>query len=361
MKHINELQDVLFQFFKWNKARIACLAQILQALFCVKTVNLTKIASAFQVKAKEESAYRRIQRFFKIFNFDISSIVSFVLTIFPLQGKYILILDRTNWKWGKKHINILMLSCAYLGIGIPLLWIVLDKGGNSSKDDRVCLIHRALEKFGVERIEALLADREFIGEPWFRFLIEYNIPFVIRIKQGFMAGGIRNGYDIPVKMLIKNMGKNKTLINYPIVLWGLSLYVLIRCSKKAKEPMIVVSNRLFKNPIILYRRRWEIETLFGCLKTRGFCMEDTHMTDNHKIEKLVFVLTIGFCWAYKMGSLQVKQKTISLKAHGRKAKSIFRIGVDLIRSSLFSIVQNFNKFICMLACLTNLKSMRSSL
>ena len=43
--------------------------------------------------------------------------------------------------------------------------------------------------------------------------------------------------------------------------------------------MIVVSNVEFENPLGMYRRRWEIETLFGCLKTRGFRMEDTHMVD----------------------------------------------------------------------------------
>ncbi len=83
------------------------------------------------------------------------------------------------------------------------------------------------------------------------------------------------------------------------------------------------------------------------------------MTDSNKIEKLVFILAIGFCWAYKMGSLQVKKKPISLKAHGRKAKSIFRLGLDLIRSSLLSIAQNFNKFIYVLTCLSNLKSLKS--
>ncbi len=40
--------------------------------------------------------------------------------------------------------------------------------------------------------------------------------------------------------------------------------------------MIVVSNVIFHNALFLYRRRWEIETMFECLKTRGFRMEDTH-------------------------------------------------------------------------------------
>lgn len=42
MKQVSELQKTLFHFFDWNKARLECLVQILQALFAVRTVNLTQ-------------------------------------------------------------------------------------------------------------------------------------------------------------------------------------------------------------------------------------------------------------------------------------------------------------------------------
>jgi len=95
------LQNTLSHFFDWNKARLHCLVQILQALFAVRTVNLTQIAAAFRTQVKEESSYRRVCRFFTDFSFDMSSIVLLILRLFPLDNKYLLILDRTNWKWGK--------------------------------------------------------------------------------------------------------------------------------------------------------------------------------------------------------------------------------------------------------------------
>ena len=54
---------------------------------------------------------------------------------------------------------------------------------NSCTEDRIAILRRAIERFGAEKIEALLADREFIGKEWFDFLIANKIPFVIRIKQ----------------------------------------------------------------------------------------------------------------------------------------------------------------------------------
>ena len=199
MKHISELQTTLSDFFDWHKARLNCLVQILQALFTVRTVNLTQIAAAFKTSAKEESSYR-------------------------------------------------------------------------------------------------------------------------------------------------------------VILWGHSLYISVERRKGAKEQMIVVSNVKFESPLALYRRRWEIETLFGCLKGRGFRMEDTHMVDADKIERLLFVLVIGFCWAYRTGDIKAQEIPIEVKAHGRKARSLFRVGLNWIRRAIFRDM-NLREFRLVLSCFTRSQPM----
>lgn len=346
MKHISELQDTLSGFLNWNKARLNCLVQILQALFAVKTVNLTQIAAAFQNNAKDESSYRRVCRFFTGYSFDMSVIVILVLHLFPLGDKYLLILDRTNWKWGKTPINILMLSVAYLGISIPLFWVVLDLEGSSCTVDRISILKRVVDRLGSEKIEALLADREFVGKEWFQFLVTKKIPFVIRIKRNSVVK-LNDSSTFLVGRLCKLLGKKK-IVDYPVNLWNQSLYVSIERRKGAKESMIVVSNLKFDSSLKMYRRRWEIETLFGCLKTRGFRMEDTHITDPDKIEKLMFVLAIAFCWAYRSGDLRAAEKPIELKAHGRRARSLFREGLNWIRRFVFGkgSVEEFRKLLC---------------
>jgi len=59
---------------------------------------------------------------------------------------------------------------------------------------------------------------------------------------------------------------------------------------------------------------------------------------------MIFILTIAFCWALKTGEIQAKKVPIKIKAHGRKEKSIFRLGFDLIRSSIFRISYQLEKF-----------------
>lgn len=353
MNRANELQKVLSQSFAWHKARISCLTQILQALICARTVNLTQLSTFFQSGAKQESSYRRIRRFFSEFSFDITAIIPLILTLFSLKGQLILILDRTNWKWGKKDINILLLSVAYRGIGIPLFWSVSDSAGTSSTSERIAILKKVLQQIGHRRIQAFLADREFIGEEWFRFLKKAKIPFVIRIKKNTVAGGIRDFYQIPILELWKNRGRFQSIRNHPVLIWGHFLYVSIYQAKGAKEPMIVVSNKEFSDAVGLYRRRWEIETLFSCLKTRGFRMEDTHMTAPEKIEKLLFVLAIAFCWSYKLGVIKDAERAICRKPHGRLSKSLFRVGLDWLRSVVLSIENKIDEFREILKSLSN--------
>ena len=64
MKHICELQNILEQYFNWNKSRLTVLVNLLIGLFVIRTVNLSEQALVLSSKAQISSNYKRIQRFF---------------------------------------------------------------------------------------------------------------------------------------------------------------------------------------------------------------------------------------------------------------------------------------------------------
>ena len=89
-----------------------------------------------------------------------------------------------------------------------------------------------------------------------------------------------------------------------------------------------------------YGKRWQIETLFSCLKGRGFHFEDTHVTNRRRIKSLLVVLVIAFCWAHRVGEWQHENVcAIKVKKHQRLEKSIFRLGLDTISECLFKLIQ----------------------
>ena len=72
-------------------------------------------------------------------------------------------MDRTNWKYGCKNINYLVISIAWQGSSIPIVWICLMKsGGNSNTEERITLMKRLLELIPAEKIDSLLADHTLI-------------------------------------------------------------------------------------------------------------------------------------------------------------------------------------------------------
>jgi hypothetical protein len=84
--------------------------------------------------------------------------------------------------------------------------------------------------------------------------------------------------------------------------------------------------------------------LFGCLKGRGFKLEETRVVGYLRIKKLLVLPVIAFCWAHKVGDWKHDcVLPIKIKTHQRKAQSIFRYGLDCIRSELFNTFSRSNK------------------
>ena len=325
--HINELSKILNQYFNFNKARSDCFAQLVIAMVTVKTVNFSHLATSFMTQALTESCYKRIQRFFRFLKFDPCAVTSMVIALFDLKNKKLkLALDRTNWKFGKLDINILMLTVAHRGIALPLMWSCLPKKGNSNTSERIGLIKRILLLIGSENIDCLLGDREFVGAEWIKWLDEQNIRFLFRIRNNSLLEGL-----IPVDVFFRNLSPKKKVKNGKTILWGRTVYLSTRWSYNKDELVTIISNRKFHRPFKTYQKRWEIETFFGCLKKRGFCFEDPHLTHLVRIEKLICVLTVAFVWSHLVGEKKEEELPIKIKSHGRKAKSLFRYGFDELR------------------------------
>lgn len=73
-----------------------------------------------------------------------------------------------------------MLGVSYKGVAFPLLFSMLDKRGNSNCQERI-----DSELFGINCIDCLMADREFVGDHWIEYLNENRIRYYIRIRNNF--------------------------------------------------------------------------------------------------------------------------------------------------------------------------------
>jgi len=335
MKPTNKLKEILAVNLSWDKRRIDCFVKMLIAIMAVQTVNLTRLANYMGEKSRISSRYRRLQRFFQHCEINYNTVAIFIIKLFGFdQTQYYLTIDRTNWKWGKKDINVLFLGIVYKGAAIPIYWLPLNHRGNSNTKQRIALIKRFVSRFGSGNILGLLADREFVGQDWFKWLEREKIPFFIRVKQDAISTNAR-GLEVDIDGLFHGVKKGeKRILEGKRLIYKNQLYLSGTLGEKG-ELVIIVSNKNTGESIENYYHRWEIENLFQCLKNRGFRFEDTHMTSRIKIKKLIVLLAIAFCWAHKTGEWRCNnEKQIKLKKHGRKEKSIFRYGLDLLQDTV---------------------------
>jgi hypothetical protein len=113
--------------------------------------------------------------------------------------------------------------------------------------------------------------------------------------------------------------------------WGRQVYISALRLEDG-ELLVVISNDSPQTAISDYGKRWGIETLFGMFKTRGFCLESTHFTEQERLSKLLALMSLAMCWAMKIGQWLHFHSPLKIKKHGRLSKSVFRYGLDYLRS-----------------------------
>src|SRR5262247_1071017 len=84
MTDIRSLEQTLLDNLPWNKARIKFVARFLLALYAMRTVNLSILATAFSGHAKEESNYKRLQRFLREFEMPYAQLALFIVKLLAL-------------------------------------------------------------------------------------------------------------------------------------------------------------------------------------------------------------------------------------------------------------------------------------
>ncbi len=105
------LSQLLGNYFCNSIASIKLLEQIILGLIQVRNVNLTELSLSLEGSSNQASLYRKIQRFFSSFKFLYTSLAKLLIKLEQIETeRWLLAIDRTNWKFGKLNINILVLS-----------------------------------------------------------------------------------------------------------------------------------------------------------------------------------------------------------------------------------------------------------
>lgn len=337
----SEIFSVILPIFKstLNLAHIKCLSMLLGALCTMQTVCLSKLAAAFDNRVSSESSFRRIQRFLAQMVLDLDAVAGYLKSRIPFDGPYTLTMDRTNWKFGDVNINALVLSIAYDHMSFPILFRLLPKRGDSNFKERINIMERFIRLFGLDSIKCLVADREFVGNEWFKWLNDNAIQY--RIRDNFWVEDPRTGRKILAQHIFANLKHGEERILYRIYsVCGELCYLagaVIKDKTEKLKPQIFVSFCRPEEALADYKESWTIETMFKGLKSSGFNIEDTHMVHINRIEQLFGIVIIAYTWAYLVGiAANLKVKAIRTLNNVRRAISLVKYGLNFIADTLFN-------------------------
>jgi hypothetical protein len=334
---IATLQETLRPHLGLSKDRVETLALIVVAMVSARTVNLSHLAAERPGSALIASTYRRLQRFFQHVRLGRDWAAPIAAKLAGLRGSWYLALDRTQWQIGTREVNFLVLAAVTRRVRVPLMWTVIPGRGCSNSRQRIALMRRYLKLFDHSTICLLLADREFIGRDWIDFLCENNIPFAIRLR-GDLRITTGEGHELTLDARLHRRRRTRHFTAWLGTGAARGRHHLSFAAKRLQsgEWIVIATNRVPRQALTAYRRRWAIECLFGDTKSRGLNLEDTRISDPRKLDLLMGLVALALAWAACTALRLLGTRWPKRKAHGFLAKSWFRIGFDQIRHLLRS-------------------------
>lgn len=327
-KNRHLMREKLPQYFEKCTPEINLIIDLICGLCESRKTSSTALSMCVTGGAKVASKQRRIERFLKKGLDDEQALWDAIGKIFS-NRKVVLSFDRTNWQYGSTHVNALIAFASDGNIGsIVNIKMLNNKGGNSKSVDRIELAKHVIDRYGKENIKSILGDREFFSVEFAIWLIENDIPFVIRLRenldfvQPYLGRATKHGKVIRNVVVTEVCGTK--------VMCDLSIKII------DNEYLILASYKI-KSPLSEYKKRWGIERFFKMLKTGGFNIEDTKITDPARL-KILFMLcsfaylictVIGHYRCYKVEKIRWKKKDRCYEY------SFFRWGLDWLKELVF--------------------------
>lgn len=328
-----------------NLARKKFIVLFVLAMIKTRAVQFCEIAQELNDQVKASSNETRIQDFFREVPLDYEQLAILLAMFLPKRGKVTLCIDRTEWDFGKCQVNILMIIVRCRHISVPLYFEMLDnKSGNSNTDDRVALLKKCLGLLG-NRIGLFLADREFIGHRWLKYLKDQGIHFCVRVPKHHKITRYC-GIEEQVQTVEQLLESRKSMHLSGCRVDG--IWANVYAKRLAGGDLLFLLGTPKTHLLSqLYKRRWRIECFFQNIKKRGFDLEATHLNDFDKLKKLVALVSIAYAIVANIGlHTGIKGEGIEVKNHGYKANSFSRKGIDVVREGLRRVwKRNFQLFL----------------
>jgi hypothetical protein len=112
--------------------------------------------------------------------------------------------------------------------------------------------------------------------------------------------------------------------------------ILALWEQRCEQPIYLVTNMAdLDTATQLYKKRPHIETFFSDLKSRGFHMHKSHLSDPKRLSRLLIASCLAYVWLVYLGVCALRQDWMKrLHRQDRCDLSLFRLGLRLLARAL---------------------------
>jgi hypothetical protein len=331
---ITSLRQLYPKGAKGNTIRhLNTLAALITGIVQSKSCQLPAIARKVPVPAKAESRIKQFSRWIQNERIDQASyylpFVQELLLFLAAHGELTFVIDGSEVG---HHCIALMVSLIYKKRALPITWLVV-KGAKGHLPERLHLeLLAQLKSILPENCSCvLLGDGEFDGIGFLEALQLSDWRYVCRTAkntQVFEPGTQFSLSDLPI------LPDDRIVI--PEVWFTLEGYgpvtVMAIWEKGYQEPLYLVTNfELADEAWYWYKKRFQIETLFGDQKSRGFHLHKSHLAEPQRLASLMIAACLAYLWMVFLGVTAMNSGIDQLLHRTDRCDwSIFRMGIAFL-------------------------------
>ncbi len=332
------LARILYNHFNMINSRLNTFSGIIKSFILCRGSKYKNIAEEQIGDILLDSKIKSVSRFLGGEHIPDDNFYQFMSGYIP-KGKVLISIDRTIWELGKEIRNILVLAVSYDKIAMPLIFKIIPYKGACTSSDQIEIIEKFIDKFGIDKIEAITGDREFDGEKFISYLDSKNIPYVLRVRK---ANRVIN--EDGEKVRISAVG-NDNIKAFSTKIYSVDIK-FDHIKLGSGEHLSIVSNRGNSNALELYRRRWDIECGFKGCKSSGFRIEDTHIKSVGRLKNFIKCFFIAYAISIRTGYYEDKEIPIKIKVTlGCKAYSVLQYGLKALKQAYCRSKESFETLI----------------
>lgn len=335
------IKEQLMQLHPDAKGRelqyLTVLAALISGIVGSRHTSLSNVAAKVPDATKRESRVKRMTRLLQNPNLEQKAVfLPFAKTLVASLAhcRLVLVIDSSTVGFGGLA---LVISLVYKGRALPLGWLVVKaEKGHLAQALHIKLLKQVYPLIPKGTAVAFLGDGEFDGIRLLRRLDYYGWHYVVRTAKNSQIW-LDDTTRYPLSSLKVAPGQ---LISLPQVAFSKIGYLAVTAiavwQTTYAEPLYLITNLdLVPEAVQLYKLRFRIETFFSDQKSRGFRIDQSHLSDPARLERLLLAACLAYLWVVYLGTIALAEGWNKIFHRTERVDlSLFNLGLNLLEHFL---------------------------